>query len=1214
MAQPRERLRLIRADRLEQVTQGNRTFKRLTGDVLFEKGELRLACDLAYWFEDWQRADFYGHVVATKDTKRLTADTLTYYSNEDVLIARGHPQLEDDSLLLRARRLSYLVKSDEAQAREEVWLYDGQRTVTADRLTYLAPQKKSIALGRALIEDQHQRTSLTADSLVYFNSSGLIEATLSPVLTRYDSSGRAEFKIRGRRILLDEKGGNFLAEQQVTIWREDFTATGEKLTYTDSLESALLEGHPKVVNEQQELTGALMEMHFHQEQLTALFIYEEAKAIARGTAYLPADSAGQVPTDTIPTLDEITGRNMAIYFAGGRTDSLRVYPMAASRYHALEDSIIIGINEVSGDTVIMNFANNKLSRIRVVGSTEGRFIPHPTNRDLDTTVVYSSEFIDYDVLNKKTYLIQAASMRMGDTQLTAGRISIEWNNNLLYADPLITSEEDSSGANVPTLYQRGREPFAGENMVYNLKTQRGRIIQGKTKEQDGYYYGQHISKVGQKVFYVKDGLYTTCDLLPQPHFYFRSRRMKIIFRDKVIARPIVLYIHEIPILALPFGVFPNKGGRRHSGWIMPTWIENKNIGGSLQGFGYFWAPNDYWDLRLTGDFYDKKGLCIHSRMRYALRYCFEGSISGSYFDQFLMNIPTRKWTLNINHSQTLSPTTQLSIDGRFVSDEELYRKFRYDREDRLNQYLISNATLRQSWPGKPYSLSINLNQEINLQAQVARKTPPTGLNQSFSYITRSLPNIAFSRSSKPLIPQKSTSGKASHWYNNIFFSINSKVNNRQNIFYQSYRLDDTTFAWDEVNQTRSAITHNITLNGAQKIFKVISLNPALSIDEGWVFAYEQPVLDDSGRFVIDARRNIVTHRVAGFRARHTGNASLNAQTKLYGLFPVRIGPLQGFRHVITPVIGFSYRPDFTKPVWGWQPGYVQTGYDSLGNFRVFDPFKNTLLGATPAGEYRALTFNLNNLFQMKTIRAGNPQKVDLFSLNISGSYNYAADSLRWSLISTTFRTQVTKKVAINLNATHDLYKLTNGIRINQWHKTYYGIPIPRLTNVSASTGFALAGKRFSAAAPASGTESGPADTTENALINPSYSNTVNERTTVTPGAVGDDLWSAHCNLRYNLAFNSAGKSQASFWMSTSLKVNLTTKWRLTYSANFDLIKKKLVSQDFRIERNLHCWQFVFTWTPSGYGQQYTLLINILSSTLQDIKYEERGGMRRGIGW
>ena len=63
------------------------------------------------------------------------------------------------------------------------------------------------------------------------------------------------------------------------------------------------------------------------------------------------------------------------------------------------------------------------------------------------------------------------------------------------------------------------------------------------------------------VLFVEDGKFTTCDL-DHPHYYFGSPTMKITVKDKIVARPIFLYIADVPVFALPFGIFPSERGRR----------------------------------------------------------------------------------------------------------------------------------------------------------------------------------------------------------------------------------------------------------------------------------------------------------------------------------------------------------------------------------------------------------------------------------------------------------------------------------------------------------------------------------------------------------------------------------------------------------------------------------------------------------------------------
>jgi hypothetical protein len=84
------------------------------------------------------------------------------------------------------------------------------------------------------------------------------------------------------------------------------------------------------------------------------------------------------------------------------------------------------------------------------------------------------------------------------------------------------------------------------------------------------------------------------------------------------------------------------------------------------------------------------------------------------------------------------------------------------------------------------------------------------------------------------------------------------------------------------------------------------------------------------------------------------------------------------------------------------------------------------------------------------------------------------------------------------------------------------------------------------------------------------------------------------------------------WLNFDGNLRLTKNWRIQYNARMDLEKKTVISQDFRINRDLHCWEASFTWTPTGPYKRFYLRINIKSSMLQDIKFEKRGGEQGSI--
>ena len=79
-------------------------------------------------------------------------------------------------------------------------------------------------------------------------------------------------------------------------------------------------------------------------------------------------------------------------------------------------------------------------------------------------------------------------------------------------------------------------------------------------------------------------------------------------------------------MRVPFAILPNKGGDRHSGWIMPSFGHDDTNGTTMTGLGYYWAPNDYMDSKLLINFADRVGFWIRNKINYKLRYKIDGSL------------------------------------------------------------------------------------------------------------------------------------------------------------------------------------------------------------------------------------------------------------------------------------------------------------------------------------------------------------------------------------------------------------------------------------------------------------------------------------------------------------------------------------------------------------------------------------------------------------
>ena len=77
---------------------------------------------------------------------------------------------------------------------------------------------------------------------------------------------------------------------------------------------------------------------------------------------------------------------------------------------------------------------------------------------------------------------------------------------------------------------------------------------------------------------------------------------------------------------------------------------------------------------------------------------------------------------------------------------------------------------------------------------------------------------------------------------------------------------------------------------------------------------------------------------------------MNANTKVYGLIGIPVGPLRAIRHVVSPSVGYSWTPDFSKPLFGKNLGYVIKEIDSTSKNIFHDRFAGTMAGNTYNGK------------------------------------------------------------------------------------------------------------------------------------------------------------------------------------------------------------------------------------------------------------------------
>ncbi|MCB9367378.1 MAG: LPS-assembly protein LptD [Calditrichaeota bacterium] len=863
---------------------------------------------------------------------------------------------------------------------------------------------------------------------------------------------------------------------------------------------------------------------------------------------------------------------------------------------------------------------------------------------LDTVIVYSADAIDFDILTRTSILEGNARIEYKDMELTAGRILLFWDEQTMVAtardDTVFTdstrTEVDSIYKLEPPHFKQGTEEFTGNEIAYNLKSRIGRVKGGRTSYQDGRYYGDQFKRISDDVLTVRHGEFTTCEL-DTPHFHFGADVLKIQVGKRVVARPVYLYFKDVPVLALPYGIFPVQRGRT-SGFITPVFGESAGQGRFLRNIGYYWAASDYMDLLGTMDYYEEFGVLGGATYRYAKRYKLKGNANFDFDTQRRGASRNRRWQLAANHNHTIDQNTQVNASGAYVSDAS-YRTDVGTIQDQLTQSVRSNATLAKSWNNSPWTMSLNSSFTQNIQQQTWFSTLP-GLRfthkQGRIFPAAKAPKgIRFASAPKESSPP---------WYRTFTWTYGATYSSelaRSLTFREEFLRPaaasaspdtppSTILGDDSLGVThRDGISHQGTFSATARLLRYLNLNPSVNWQHAWTRRVPRYEAADS---LFDREEDY------GFFARTTFNVGSSASTKLYGLARHPFGIPAQFRHVMTPTVGFSYRPDFSDKTWG----YFNTVRLPDGREYTYDRFRARDQGGgitdTPKGLSQAMSFGLGNLFQMKhgDPEAGTEKKYDLLSANFSSGIDFKKDSLKWSDLASSFRTAIPgrligpfQNLGLDFSTVHSFYEFRNGRAIESffWDRAGADLLSPlNLLSASGSMNVSLSAETvrdlFSFRSNKK-QELSKDSMNVGAPVTPAMAGVPEEIEDLLPPLPEDDKAQepeieTFADMPFSMTFdirharNYVSDSRTST-LSTTLNSQLTPRWSFDISHYFDLERRISQNASVSIIRDLHCWEAAFTWSPVGYSPGYYLRIGLKSPQLRDVKIErDRGGNLRGF--
>jgi len=1126
---------------LEQVTI-TRTRTRLQS----ERGRYERATGMVY---------LEGNVRLRDSTANVTCDEASFSEHEDRLDLRGNVVVTDRDATLKAPQGWYDRKNGVAQLTGGVRGQEKKQRLVADEAFYQRDSMIVHARGHVIGNDDENKVQLEAKAVDFDRRNKLAVATGDPLMRTTDSDGK-ETVLRARLLKVNSETRIAEAIDSVRVVRDTMQASARYARFDDNSGRGVLLGNPRAWDNETRVSGDTLETIAVKRKLE--------RVIVRGSAVI--DYAGARETNKGET-SRLTGSQVDMFVGESTIDSLIATGKAHDEYSAApKEGKTAERNITKGDTIFVYFKDKKLDRARVQGGATGNYRPPVAVGD---TTAQRLEQVDYEgrriefVIPKNTIVLDGdAHLSYRELELHSRRVEFNSQRNTLVAE------------GKPQIVEKGDE-LNGQLMTYDLDRKVGTVYQATTAYERGLYHGKEIRKATDNELDVLGGAYSTCDL-DQPHYHFSSRYMKIYLKDKMVAKPVVFYLRNVPILALPFWVFPIKPGR-HSGFLFPQ-IEfgfNTTTGQFVRNGGYYWAPNDYFDITGAGDYYQgttstPAGWAARGEVNYKLLYAFDGHMEGR-LDRSTDPLGGQRenYVFYGTHQQTLGERTRISAQGNFVSSRE-YNQSAFSNQstnDRLNRFLTSSVQLSHYADWISLNAILDRRQDLDATQSIIdpRGTgspfPAVGQVATLPSLTVTYPSLSASLPTRALgsyqfIKDNAVGKMLASTYMTLsgrFLALETRtglVTGVQHFLRPDSTTDSSTVVGETVSRRQGAAS-TFALSDSRRLLGWINFSPSLF---GNAVVFDHDVL---GNKVVPAA---------------TWQASAGLGTTLYRTMKM---PFPGFamRHILTPSANITYSPEFLGLTYVDSNGVRHERFDTFSDIGIFSGRKSV-----------RTNFAIDQRFQAKVGSGEHLRRLDnLLSWTTSSSFDFLwrENGLQHGLapILTGMRLQPPGWVNGDASATIDIYS---------------GRPLQSFNyNLSSSFNSKGSGKPQS---PRIATDPLPA------------------RGRYVESQEPDDFrenWSAALSYSYAGGYTASPSWKSHETLNGVLRYLLTDNWTFDYQAGYDLTAHQMLLQRFNITRKIHCWEATFSrsFNPGGETEYYFHL----GIREQKEVYYERGTRQQSLG-
>lgn len=295
----------------------------------------------------------------------------------------------------------------------------------------------------------------------------------------------------------------------------------------------------------------------------------------------------------------------------------------------------------------------------------------------DPQVSVDAESLSYDQQGDVLTARGSVTLARGDTTLTADEVVYDRTRGLVDAQGnVVLTDPDASVEGDRAHLDLNEETGWVESASGMLPRNRFILQAGRVEKQGGARYS------------IADGVFTTCECggLERPSWSIAGEKTDVRLGGAGVVRGLQLRVKDVPVLWLPYFIFPANTDRQ-SGFLLPrTGFSNRR--GFVYEQPFYWAIDKSSDATIALDVETEARLGVIGEYRYALSRRARGLFTGAYFNEAIRgrtrgtveeggveaDIPENRFAFAGRHSSPFYGKSKFFLDLFAVSDDLFLRE------------------------------------------------------------------------------------------------------------------------------------------------------------------------------------------------------------------------------------------------------------------------------------------------------------------------------------------------------------------------------------------------------------------------------------------------------------------------------------------------------------------------------------------------------------